>query len=224
MSEENCNSNRNEKMPATRRTRAQAAKGASAVSLDTVLLATAVGAGVAAYFFLDVAPEVVVTSCIAAVVVVLIYGGKAQKYVRGRKPKAAKPKAAASPKPTRVQPKRSATPEPLSRKPSSPKKKPAAKKPRAASPAPAKKPAVKKSPARKPAAKKPAARKAAVSPKKPAARGGSRATLEALASARSTPATRAELKTTLETLGVDFKSSDSTKYLQRKLENWLEEN
>ena len=39
--------------------------------------------------------------------------------------------------------------------------------------------------------------------------------------ARSTPATRAELKTTLETLGVDFKSSDSTKYLQRKLEeNW----
>ena len=39
-----------------------------------------------------------------------------------------------------------------------------------------------------------------------------------------TPATRAELKTTLETLGVDFKSSDSTKYLQRKLENWLEEN
>ena len=127
-----------------------------------------------------------------------------------------------SPKPTRVQPKRSATPEPLSRKPSSPKKKPAAKKPRAASPAPAKKPAVKKSPARKPAAKKPATRKAAVSPKKP--RGGSRATLEALASARSTPATRAELKTTLETLGVDFKSSDSTKYLQRKLENWLEEN
>ena len=58
-------------------------------------------------------------------------------------------------------------------------------------------------------------------PKKPAAR---RATLEALASARSTPATRAELKTTLETLGVDFKSSDSTKYLQRKLEVWLEEN
>ena len=48
--------------------------------------------------------------------------------------------------------------------------------------------------------------------------------LEALASARSTPATRAELKTTLETLGVDFKSSDSTKYLQRKLEVWLEEN
>jgi hypothetical protein len=40
----------------------------------------------------------------------------------------------------------------------------------------------------------------------------------------STQATRAELKTTLETLGVDFKSSDSTKYLQRKLENWLEEN
>ena len=37
-------------------------------------------------------------------------------------------------------------------------------------------------------------------------------------------ATRAELKTTLETLGVDFKSSDSTKYLQRKLENWLEAN
>ena len=30
-------------------------------------------------------------------------------------------------------------------------------------------------------------------------------------------------KTTLETLGVDFKSSDSTKYLQRKLEVWLEE-
>ena len=209
-------------MPATRRTRAQTAK-ASAVSLDTILLATAIGAGVAAYFFLDAAPEVVITSCIAAVTVVLIYGGKVQKYVRGRKPKAAKPKAAASPKPTRVQPKRSATPEPLSRKPSSPKKKPAAK-PRAASPAPAKKPAVKKSPPpKKPAAKKPA-RKAAVSPKKPAARGGSRATLEALASARSTPATRAELKTTLETLGVDFKSSDSTKYLQRKLENWLEEN
>ena len=39
-----------------------------------------------------------------------------------------------------------------------------------------------------------------------------------------TQATRAELKTTLETLGVDFKSSDSTKYLQRKLEIWLEEN
>ena len=75
-------------MPATRRTRAQTAK-ASAVSLDTILLATAVGAGAAAYFFLDVAPEVVVTSCIAAVVVVLIYGGKVQKYVRGRKPKAA---------------------------------------------------------------------------------------------------------------------------------------
>ena len=215
-------------MPA-RRTRSQSAKAASVMSLDTILLATAVGAGAAAYFFLDVAPEVVITSCIAAVVVVLIYGGKVQKYVRGRKPKA-KPKAAPkSPKPTRVQPKRSATPEPLSRKPSSPKKpaaKPAAK-PRAASPAPAKKPAVKKSPAKKPAskpkapAKKPA-RKAAVSPKKP--RGGSRATLEALASARSTPATRAELKTTLETLGVDFKSSDSTKYLQRKLENWLEEN
>ena len=162
----------------------------------------------------------VVTSCIAAVVVVLIYGGKVQKYVRGRKPKAAKKAAPKSPKPTRVQPKRSATPEPLSRKPSSPKK-PAAK-PKA------KKPAVKAAPAKKPAtkpkapAKKPATRKAAVSPKKP--RGGSRATLEALASARSTPATRAELKTTLETLGVDFKSSDSTKYLQRKLENWLEEN
>ena len=208
-------------MPATRRTRSQSAKGATLVSLDTILLATAVGAGVAAYFFLDVAPEVVVASCIAAVTVVLIYGGKVQKYVRGRKPKAAKKAAPKSPKPTRVQPKRSATPEPLSRKPASPKKKPAAKKPRAASPAPAKKPAVKKSPARKPAAKKPATRKAAVSPKK---RGGSRATLEALASARSTPATRAELKTTLETLGVDFKSSDSTKYLQRKLENWLEEN
>ena len=179
----------------------------------------------------------VVTSCIAAVVVVLIYGGKVQKYVRGRKPKA-KPKAAPkSPKPTRVQPKRSATPEPLSRKPSSPKKKPAAKKavakpaaspkPKRAAAASPKKPAVKAAPAKKPAskpkapAKKPA-RKAAVSPKKP--RGGSRATLEALASARSTPATRAELKTTLETLGVDFKSSDSTKYLQRKLENWLEEN
>ena len=210
-------------MPATRRTRAQTAK-ASAVSLDTILLATAIGAGVAAYFFLDAAPEVVFASCIAAITVVLIYGGKVQKYVRGRKPKAAKKAAPKSPKPTRVQPKRSATPEPLSRKPSSPKKKPAAKKPRAASPAPAKKPAVKKSPPpKKPAAKKPA-RKAAVSPKKPAARGGSRATLEALASARSTPATRAELKTTLETLGVDFKSSDSTKYLQRKLENWLEEN
>jgi len=220
-------------MPATRRTRAQAAKGASVVSLDTVLLATAVGAGVAAYFFLDVAPEVVVTSCIAAVVVVLIYGGKAQKYVRGRKPKAAKKAAPKSPKPTRVQPKRSATPEPLSRKPSSPTKKPAAKpaaspKPKRAAAASPKKPAVKAAPAKKPAtkpkapAKKPATRKAAVSPKKP--RGGSRATLEALASARSTPATRAELKTTLETLGVDFKSSDSTKYLQRKLENWLEEN
>ena len=62
-----------------------------------------VGAGAAAYFFLDAAPEVVATSCVAAVVVVLIYGGKVQKYVRGRKPKAAK-KAAASPKPTRVQP------------------------------------------------------------------------------------------------------------------------
>ena len=99
-------------MPATRRTRAQTAK-ASKVSLDTILLATAIGAGAAAYFFLDVAPEVVVTSCMAAVVVVLIYGGKVQKYVRGRKPKA-KPKAAPkSPKPTRVQPKRSATPEPL---------------------------------------------------------------------------------------------------------------
>ena len=46
-------------MPATRRTRAQTAK-ASAVSLDTVLLATAVATGAAAYFFLDVAPEVVV--------------------------------------------------------------------------------------------------------------------------------------------------------------------
>jgi outer membrane biosynthesis protein TonB len=177
-------------MPATRRTRAQTAKG-SAVSLDTILLATAVGAGVAAYFFLDVAPEVVAASCVAAVGVVLIYGGKVQKYVRGRKPKAAKPKAAPkSPKPTRVQPKRSATPEPLSRKPSSPKPKakPAAKP--AVSP---KKPAVKASPAKKPAskpkapAKKPATRKAAVSPKK---RGGSRATLEALASARSTPARR----------------------------------
>ena len=192
-------------MPA-RRTRSQSAKGATLVSLDTILLATAVGAGVAAYFFLDVAPEVVISSCIAAVTVVLIYGGKVQKYVRGRKPKAAKKAAPKSPKPTRVQPKRSATPEPLSRKPASPKKKPAAKKPRAASPAPA---------------KKPATRKAAISPKK---RGGSRATLEALASARSTPATRAELKTTLETLGVEFKSSDSTKYLQRKLEVWLEEN
>ena len=195
------------------------------MSLDTILLATAVGAGAAAYFFLDVAPEVVVASCVAAVTVVLIYGGKVQKYVRGRKPKAAKKAAPKSPKPTRVQPKRSATPEPLSRKPSSPKPKakPAAKP--AVSP---KKPAVKASPAKKPAskpkapAKKPA-RKAAVSPKKPA-KGGSRATLEALASARSTPATRAELKTTLETLGVDFKSSDSTKYLQRKLEIWLDEN
>ena len=222
-------------MPATRRTRSQSAKGATLVSLDTILLATAVGAGVAAYFFLDVAPEVVISSCIAAVTVVLIYGGKVQKYVRGRKPKAAKKAAPKSPKPTRVQPKRSATPEPLSRKPSSPKKKPAAKK-AVAKPAASPKPkraaaaspkAVKAAPAKKPAsrpkapAKKPA-RKAAVSPKKP--RGGSRATLEALASARSTPATRAELKTTLETLGVDFKSSDSTKYLQRKLENWLEEN
>ena len=84
-------------MPATRRTRSQRAKGASVVSLDTILLATAVGAGAAAYFFLDVAPEVVVASCVAAVTVVLIYGGKVQKYVRGRKPKAAKPKAAASP-------------------------------------------------------------------------------------------------------------------------------
>ena len=45
----------------------------------------------------------------------------------------------------------------------------------------------------------------AVSPKKPT-KGGSRATLEALASARSTPATRAELKTTLETLGVGYSS------------------
>jgi hypothetical protein len=39
----------------------------------------------------------VVTSCIAAVTVVLIYGGKAQKYVRGRKPKAAKKAAPKSP-------------------------------------------------------------------------------------------------------------------------------
>ena len=227
-------------MPATRRTRAQTAK-ASKVSLDTILLATAIGAGAAAYFFLDVAPEVVAASCVAALTVILIYGGKVQKYVRGRKPKAAKKAAPKSPKPTRVQPKRSATPEPLSRKPSSPKPKakPSAKKavakpaaspkPKRAAAASPKKPAVKAAPAKKPAskpkapAKKPA-RKAAVSPKKPAARGGSRATLEALASARSTPATRAELKTTLETLGVDFKSSDSTKYLQRKLENWLEEN
>ena len=77
-------------MPATRRTRSQSAIGATLVSLDTILLATAVGAGVAAYFFLDAAPEVVITSCLAAVVVVLIYGGKVQKYVRGRKPKAAK--------------------------------------------------------------------------------------------------------------------------------------
>ena len=193
-------------MVATRAT----AKKASALSLDTVLLATAVGAGVTAYHFLDAAPEVVVTSCVAAVFVILIYGGKVQTYVKGRKPKAA-PK---SPKRTRVQPKRSATPEPLSRKKSA--KKPAAKPAkRAASPAP----------------KKPA-RKAAVSPKKPAARkpaaksskAGTRATLEALASARSTPATRAQLKTTLETLAVDFKSSDSTKYLQRKLETWLGEN
>ena len=60
MSEENHNSNKNvNNMPATRRTRAQTAKG-SVVSLDTILLATAVGAGAAAYFFLDVAPEVVV--------------------------------------------------------------------------------------------------------------------------------------------------------------------
>ena len=78
-------------MPATRRTRAQTAKGASAVSLDTILLASSIGAGAAAYFFLDAAPEVVVTSCFAALVVVLIYGGKVQKYVRGRKPKAKKP-------------------------------------------------------------------------------------------------------------------------------------
>jgi outer membrane biosynthesis protein TonB len=192
-------------MVATRRS--ASAKGTK-VTLDTVLLATAVGAGVAAYHFLDAAPEVVVTSCCAAVGVILIYGGKVQTYVKGRKPKAPK-----SPKRTRVQPKRSATPEPLSRK------KPAKKAPkpkRAASPAPK--------------AARPA-RKAAVAPKKPAARkpaakskAGSRATLEALASARSTPATRAELKTTLETLAVDFKSSDSTKYLQRKLETWLGEN
>ena len=188
-------------MPA-RRTRSQSAKDATLVSLDTILLATAVGAGVAAYFFLDVAPEIVVSSCIAALVIVLIYGGKVQKYVRGRKPKAAKKAAPKSPKPTRVQSKRSATPEPLSRKPSSPKKKPAAKKavakpaaspkPKRAAAASPKKPAVKaapaKKPAAKPAAKKPATRKAAVSPKKP--RGGSRATLEALASARSTPARR----------------------------------
>jgi hypothetical protein len=59
---EKCKSNCIEKtMPATRRTRAQTAK-ASKVSLDTILLATAVGAGAAAYFFLDVAPEVVATS------------------------------------------------------------------------------------------------------------------------------------------------------------------
>ena len=49
-------------MPATRRTRAQTAKGASAVSLDTILLASSIGAGAAAYFFLDAAPEVVTTS------------------------------------------------------------------------------------------------------------------------------------------------------------------
>ena len=48
-------------MPA-RRTRSQSAKGASVVSLDTILLATAIGAGAAAYFFLDAAPEVVATS------------------------------------------------------------------------------------------------------------------------------------------------------------------
>ena len=49
-------------MPATRRTRSQSAIGATLVSLDTILLATAVGAGAAAYFFLDAAPEVVATS------------------------------------------------------------------------------------------------------------------------------------------------------------------
>ena len=48
-------------MPATRRTRAQTAKAASAVSVDTILLAASIGAGAAAYFFLDAAPEVVVT-------------------------------------------------------------------------------------------------------------------------------------------------------------------
>ena len=37
-------------MPATRRTRAQTAKAASVVSVDTILLATAVGAGVAERF------------------------------------------------------------------------------------------------------------------------------------------------------------------------------
>ena len=52
----------------------------------------------------------------------------------------------------------------------------------------------------------------------------SAASSSSLGAWRSTPATRAELKTTLETLGVDFKSSDSTKYLQRKLEIWLDEN
>ena len=73
------------------------------VSLDTILLATAIGAGAAAYFFLDAAPEVVVSSCAAAVVVVLIYGGKVQKYVRGRKPKAAKKAAPKSPKPRKTE-------------------------------------------------------------------------------------------------------------------------
>ena len=68
-------------MPATRRTRAQTAKAASAVSVDTILLAASIGAGAGAYCYLDAAPEVVVTSCIAAVIVVLIYGGKVQKYV-----------------------------------------------------------------------------------------------------------------------------------------------
>ena len=141
-------------MPATRRTRAQTTKAAK-VSLDTILLATAVGAGAAAYFFLDVAPEVVVASCVAALTVILIYGGKVQKYVRGRKPKAAKKAAPKSPKPTRIQPKRSATPEPLSRKPSSPKKKPA-------------KPAASQS--RQTSPKKPASK-----PKKPAAKSPRRA-------------------------------------------------
>ena len=90
-------------MPATRRTRSQSAKGATLVSLDTVLLATAIGAGVAAYFFLDAAPEIVFTSCVAALVIILIYGGKAQKYVRGRKPKAAKKAAPKSPKPRKTE-------------------------------------------------------------------------------------------------------------------------
>ena len=71
-------------MPATRRTRAQTAKAASVVSVDTILLAASLGAGAAAYCCLDAAPEVVVASCVAisARITVILGSGHAQKSQR----------------------------------------------------------------------------------------------------------------------------------------------